>query len=151
MENARISDKEAAAFEMGGRKCTVDVDLGGAEVGFAKKKYDVEPETDETKYSVDINLEGTSVEEIERVCRDFYVYAKTLAPEMGGVKRLQTKKGKITTRKSPCGQGTNTWSKYRISVHRRSFSAYLYPSVLEKFASFLKGSNVEISLVIKSD
>lgn len=149
MEDAKKNDKPA--FEMGDKKCTVDVDLSGADVDFAKKKYDVEPETDEKKYSVDINLEGTNVEEIEKVCRDFYVYAKTLVPEMRSVRRLQTKKAKITTRRSPCGEGTNTWSKYRISVHRRSFSAYLYPSVLEKFASFLKGSNVEISLVIKSN
>eukprot|EP00866_Antonospora_locustae_P002364 jgi/Antlo1/2364/197 len=136
---------------MGDKKCTVDVDLSGADVDFAKKKHDMELEIDEKKYSVDINLEGTSVEEIEKVCRDFYAYAKTLVPDMGGVKRLQTKKGKITTRRSPCGEGTNTWSRYRISVHRRSFSAHLYPSVLEKFATFLKGSNVEISLVIKSN
>lgn len=149
MEDTKKNGK--SAFEMDDKECTVEVDLSGAGVDFAKKKYDVEPESDEKKYSVDINLEGTNVGEIEKVCRDFYVYAKTLIPEMGGVKRLQTKKGKITTRRSPCGEGTNTWSRYRISVHRRSFSAYLYPSVLEKFASFLKGSNVEISLVIKSN
>lgn len=148
MEDTKKNDK--SAFEMGDKKCTVDVDLSGVDGDLAKKKYDVELDTDEKKYSVDINLEGTNVEEIEKVCRDFYVYAKTLVPEMGGVKRLQTKKAKITTRRSPCGEGTNTWSRYRISVHRRSFSAHLYPSVLEKFASFLKGSNVEISLVIKS-
>lgn len=149
MEDVKKND--AVAIDMGDKKYTVDVDLSGADTDLAKKKYDVEVETDERKYSVDINLEGTNLEEIEKVCKDFYVYAKALVPEMKSVRRLQTKKGKITTRRSPCGEGTNTWSRYRISVHRRSFSAYLYPSVLEKFASFLKGSNVEISLVIKSD
>ncbi|KAL0265601.1 UNVERIFIED_CONTAM: hypothetical protein PYX00_011314 [Menopon gallinae] len=140
MEDVKKND--AAAIDMmGDKRCVVDVDLGGVDADIAKKKYDLEVETDEKKYSVDINLEGTNLEEIEKVCKDFYVYAKALVPEMRTVRRLQTKKGKITTRRSPCGEGTNTWSRYRISVHRRSFSAYLYPSVLEKFASFLKGSN----------
>lgn len=114
------------------------------------KKHDIETNIDEQEYCVSINLSSTNVKRLERVCSEFYIYAKTLIPDMKGVTRLPTKKGSITTRRSPCGEGTNTWSRYKISVHSRAFSIVVYPSVLEKFASFLKSSDVEISLVIKS-
>lgn len=114
------------------------------------KKHDIEIEVDEKKYFVDINLSSTDMKRLERVCSEFHAYAKAIIPDMKGVTRLPTRKGSITTRRSPCGEGTNTWSRYRMSVHSRSFSISVYPSVLEKFASFLKTSDVEISLVIKA-
>lgn len=115
------------------------------------KKHDIEITKEEKTYAVNINLASTDLKQIERVCADFYGYAQKLVPNIRGVSRLATKKGLITTRKSPCGEGSNTWDKYRIAVHRRSFGIDVDSSILEKFASFLKGSNVEVSLVIKSN
>ena len=32
--------------------------------------------------------------------------------------RLPTKKLRITTRKSPCGEGTNTWDRFEMRIHK---------------------------------
>ena len=39
--------------------------------------------------------------------------------QVRGPHPLPTKKMKVVTRKSPCGQGTNTWEKYELRIHRR--------------------------------
>merc|ERR1712141_962289 len=36
-----------------------------------------------------------------------------------GPKRMPTKVLRITTRKSPCGNGTNTFDKYEMRIHKR--------------------------------
>ena len=33
--------------------------------------------------------------------------------------KLPTKKLKVTTRKTPCGQGTHTYDKWEMRIHRR--------------------------------
>jgi small subunit ribosomal protein S10 len=42
-----------------------------------------------------------------------------LGIKLKGPHPLPTKKLKVVTRKSPCGQGTNTWDKYEMRIHRR--------------------------------
>ena len=39
--------------------------------------------------------------------------------ELKGPHPLPTKKMRVVTRKSPCGQGTNTYDKYELRIHRR--------------------------------
>lgn len=115
----------------------------------AEKKHDIELEVvDDRIYNFNFNLASTDVKLLESICTSFHEYAKLHVPDIKGVVRHKTKKGQITTRKSPCGEGTNTWNRYRIAVHSRSFCFNTTSSVLQKFANFLKNSNIEISLLI---
>lgn len=43
--------------------------------------------------------------------------AKCIAPK--GPTRLPTKTLKITTRKSPCGEGSKTYDAYEMRIHKR--------------------------------
>ena len=113
-----------------------------------KKEIETLP-IEEKQFEVEINLSSTDVKKIESVCENFFNYARISIPDLKGVKRHPTRKGVITTRKSPCGEGTNTYDRFRMSVHMRSFNMIVVPSMLDKFASFLKSTNVEINLVIK--
>ena len=36
-----------------------------------------------------------------------------------GPRRMPTKTLRITTRRSPCGNGTNTFDKYEMRIHKR--------------------------------
>lgn len=38
---------------------------------------------------------------------------------VSGPVRLPTKTLRITTRKSPCGEGTNTWDRFEMRIHKR--------------------------------
>ena len=62
--------------------------------------------------SVDIN----ALNEICMTIKDIAIKAGIL---ISGPIPLPTKKMKITTRKSPCGQGTATFDRFEMRVHKR--------------------------------
>jgi len=39
--------------------------------------------------------------------------------QVKGPVRLPTKVLRITTRKSPCGEGSKTWDRYEMRIHKR--------------------------------
>merc|ERR1711868_141154 len=64
------------------------------------------------------------VKDIEDITRTIIDRAKTnsdsaLPVKVKGPKRMPTKCLRITTRKSPCGNGTNTFDKFEMRIHKR--------------------------------
>ena len=53
------------------------------------------------------------------VCADLKRGAQEKDLRVKGPVRLPTKFLKITTRKSPCGEGTNTWDRFEMRIHKR--------------------------------
>ena len=54
------------------------------------------------------------------VCADLVRGAKDKHLKIKGPVRMPTKRLLITTRKSPCGEGTNTWDRFelrQVSLH----------------------------------
>lgn len=66
-----------------------------------------------------IKLASTDISKINETC----TFIKGIADKTGIIMRgpipLPTKKLKITTRKSPDGEGTATWERYEMRVHKR--------------------------------
>ena len=60
-------------------------------------------------HRIRITLTSRNVKNLEKVCADLIKGAKDKRLKVKGPVRLPTKKLKVTTRKSPCGEGTNTW------------------------------------------
>ena len=48
------------------------------------------------------------------VCADLVRGAKDKQLKIKGPVRMPTKRLLITTRKSPCGEGTNTWDRFEL-------------------------------------
>ena len=76
--------------------------------------------TDAPMHKIRITLTSRKVKELERVCEDLIKGAKAKRLTHAGPVRLPTKVLRITTRKSPCGEGTNTWSVNTLSTTRPS-------------------------------
>jgi len=55
------------------------------------------------------------------VCADFKKGAidKLEAKNVKGPIRIPTKRLSLTVRKSPCGNGTNTFDRYEMRIHKR--------------------------------
>merc|ERR1712100_953762 len=66
------------------------------------KKAGYEPE--QTFHRIRITLTSRNVANLERVCAEL----------IKGAVRMPTKTLRITTRKSPCGEGTNTWDRFEM-------------------------------------
>lgn len=50
---------------------------------------------------------------------EFLSRAKKRELESYGPIRMPTKTLRITTRKTPCGEGSKTWSRYQLRIHKR--------------------------------
>lgn len=66
-----------------------------------------------------VKIASTDIDKVNDTCE----YIKNISEKTGVVIRgpipLPTKKMKVTTRKSPCGDGTATWDRYEMRVHKR--------------------------------
>jgi ribosomal protein uS10 len=75
-----------------------------------------------------ITLTSRNVKALEKVCSDLIRGAKDKDLKVKGPVRMPTKTLKITTRKSPCGEGTNTWVRARrLDAARRALPATTRP------------------------
>jgi len=60
---------------------------------------------------VRIKLNSSDIEELNKICDQIKELAKNAGISISGPVPLPTKKLKITTRKSPCGNGTATFDR----------------------------------------
>jgi len=66
-----------------------------------------------------IRLTSTDFQKLNEVCEEIKRIAKTTGIKISGPVPLPTKRLVITTMKTPCGQGTKTWDKYELRIHKR--------------------------------
>ena len=66
-----------------------------------------------------IKLASINIEKINDVCTYIKDIAEKTGVELHGPIPLPTKKLKITTRKSPDGEGKATWERYEMRIHKR--------------------------------
>jgi len=62
---------------------------------------------------------STNLSTLEGVCSEIKGLGEKSGIKLKGPHPLPTKKMRVVTRKSPCGQGTNTYDKYELRIHRR--------------------------------
>ncbi|KAH1267842.1 40S ribosomal protein S20-2 [Glycine max] len=65
-----------------------------------------------------------------------------------GPVRMPTKVLNITTRKSPCGEGTNTWDRFELRVHKRVIDLHSSPDVVKQITSITIEPGVEVEVTI---
>ncbi len=68
---------------------------------------------------VRIKLTSTDLSKLEQVCGEIKGIALRTGTKISGPIPLPMKRLTIPTRKSPCGEGTKTWRKHEMRIHRR--------------------------------
>ncbi len=68
---------------------------------------------------VRIKLKSLNIEELNKLCDQIKEIASKAGTPASGPVPLPTKKIKVTTRKSPCGDGTATFDNYEMRIHSR--------------------------------
>ena len=66
-----------------------------------------------------INLASMDIGKINQVCESIKDIAQKTKVKIYGPITLPTKKMKITTRKSPDGEGKASWDRYQMRIHKR--------------------------------
>ena len=66
-----------------------------------------------------IKLASIDINKINEVCSYIQDISKKTGVEMRGPIPLPTKKVKVTTRKTPDGEGRASWERYEMRIHKR--------------------------------
>lgn len=66
-----------------------------------------------------IKLTSTNLINLEQVCKEIGEITEKTGIKIKGPMPLPTKKLKVVTRKAPSGQGTHTFDRWEMRVHRR--------------------------------
>jgi small subunit ribosomal protein S10 len=66
-----------------------------------------------------IKLSGTDHKKLEEVCAQVKEIAKKTGVEISGPIPLPTRRLRVPVRKSPSGDGTATWEKWEMRIHKR--------------------------------
>lgn len=65
-----------------------------------------------------------------------------------GPVRMPTKTLHITTRKSPCGEGTKTWDRFEMRIHKRIIDLTSPVDVVKQITSVSIEPGVEVEVTI---
>eukprot|EP01104_Vermistella_antarctica_P002524 TRINITY_DN12761_c0_g1_i1.p2 TRINITY_DN12761_c0_g1~~TRINITY_DN12761_c0_g1_i1.p2 ORF type:complete len:136 (-),score=40.03 TRINITY_DN12761_c0_g1_i1:359-718(-) len=115
-------------------------------MSYQKKGYDNQDEV--AFHRIRITLTSRNVVNLERVCADLIKGAKDQRLKVKGPVRLPTKILKITTRKSPCGEGTNTWDRFEMRIHKRLIDLHSPSEVVKQITSISMEPGVEVEVTI---
>jgi small subunit ribosomal protein S10 len=99
--------------------------------------------------TVRIKLGSLNVEELNEVCGTIKEIAKRAGVLVSGPMPLPTKKLKVTTRKSPCGDGTATFDRYEMRIHKRIVELPSNESVLHSIMKLQIPRSVNIKIEMK--
>ena len=66
-----------------------------------------------------IRLSSTSIDKLEGVVDQIKGIVEKTGVKMSGPIPLPTRKLKVPIRKSPCGEGTPSWERWEMRVHKR--------------------------------
>ncbi len=96
-----------------------------------------------------IKIVSTDIEKVNQVCTYIRDIAEKTGVDMRGPIPLPTKKLKVTTRKSPDGEGKASWERYEMRVHKRLVDLGLDERALRLVmrVPIPEGLNIEIEMV----
>ena len=92
--------------------------------------------------SIDTNALNSIIEMIKEI-------AERTGVNMRGPIPLPTKKMKVTTRKSPCGDGTATFDRFEMRIHKRLIDLPANEKVLHQIMRLQIPKSVNIKIEMK--
>lgn len=69
------------------------------------------------------------------MCSNFVQSAKNKNVPVKGPVRIPTKVLRITTRKTPCGEGSKTWDRFEFRIHKRVIDFIASAEIVKEIVS----------------
>jgi small subunit ribosomal protein S10 len=98
---------------------------------------------------VRIKLNSTNIEMLNNICDSIKEIAKKSGITIIGPVPLPTKKLKITTRKSPCGNGTATFDNFEMRIHKRLIDLPANEKILHHIVRMQIPKSVNVKIEMK--
>ncbi|MBL7160843.1 MAG: 30S ribosomal protein S10 [Candidatus Aenigmarchaeota archaeon] len=100
-----------------------------------------------------VKLVGRNYEELLEICRQIEEIAKKYGVSFRGPIPLPTKKLKVRTLKTPCGDGTGhgnaTWDRWEMRIHRRVMDIGANERALRQVVRIQIPEGVKIDIELK--
>ncbi len=100
-----------------------------------------------------IKLAGRNINEIITICNEIKEIAKKYGVSVRGPIPLPTKKLKVQTLKTPCGDGTGhgnaTWDRWEMRIHRRIIDIGANERALRQVVRIPIPEDVKIDIELK--
>ena len=99
--------------------------------------------------NVRVKLNSIDIEMLNHICNSIKDLAKKSGVVVRGPIPLPTKKLRVTTRKSPDGEGRATWERYEMRIHKRVIDLGLDERALRLVmrVPIPEGLNIEIEMI----
>ncbi|MDP1695800.1 MAG: 30S ribosomal protein S10 [archaeon] len=98
---------------------------------------------------VRIKLSSIEIEPLNNVIRMIKEITDRAGVSVRGPIPIPTRKLKVTTRKSPCGNGTATFDKFEMRVHRRILDIPAEDRILHPIMKLQIPRSVQIKIEMK--
>ena len=98
---------------------------------------------------VRIKLESIDINALNAICNSIRELASNSGIVSRGPVPLPTKKLKVTTRKSPCGDGTATFDRFEMRIHKRLIDLPSNDRVLHSIMRLQIPRSVNIKIQMK--
>lgn len=99
-------------------------------------------------HRIRITLTSKNMKSLEKVCADLISGAKKQSLKVKGPVRMPTKILRITTRKTPCGEGSKTWDRFQMRVHKRVIDLHSPSEIVKQITSISIEPGVEVEVTI---
>ena len=96
-----------------------------------------------------IKLNSTDITMLNTICDSIKEIANKSGITISGPVPLPTKKLKVTTRKSPCGDGTATFDRYEMRIHKRLIDLPANEKIIHHIMRMQIPKNVSIKIEMK--
>jgi small subunit ribosomal protein S20e len=112
------------------------------------KKFDKEEVEDTDVSQIRIVLKSQEVKNLEFVTSKIISLAKERNFVVKGPRFMPNKTLRITTRQSPCGEGTNTYDEFEMRIHTRIVDIRCPPKSVSEITDFKIKPGVDINIKI---
>ncbi len=96
-----------------------------------------------------ISLSGTSPQRVDDICSQIKRISERTGVAMKGPIPLPTKKLIVPCRKSPDGEGSETWERWEMRVHKRLIDIDADERALRQLMRIQVPDEVQIEIVLK--
>jgi small subunit ribosomal protein S20e len=102
----------------------------------------------ETQHKIRITLTSRNVRALENVSDNLLRAAKNRQVTVRGPVRMPTKTLKITTRKTPCGEGSKTWDRFEMRIHKRVIDLHASAEIVKEITTVRLDPGVDIEVTL---
>ncbi|XP_042096569.1 small ribosomal subunit protein uS10-like [Ovis aries] len=97
-------------------------------------------------HRIRITLTSHNVKSLEKVCADLIRGVKEKNLKVKGPVQIRTKTLRITTRKTPCNEGSKTWDRFQMRIHKRLIDLHSPSEIVKQITSISIEPGVKVEI-----